>query len=792
MSTTPVRVGSDAAPASGASSALHAGNRALESIARHEALHSLLAFSELREQIRSRRATPQPAPDDLSQTERFVLDEVLQLICDRALAVTGAHGVTVALAEDKAIVCRASSGTVLVERGTRLSLDSKFLTECLMSGKIVRCDDASTDARVALDLVRTVGVNSSVIVPLRGTNARLGVLQAFSRIPFGFTDHDVRSLDLFAELVLSALKPEDQDRRINWLADLATEILTPKPLGAVEASVVKPATVEIPVAAKAEPKPAAPVESTHVKPAAPAAAKPAPLLEIIPSPPLPVKPAEPRSQISNELPTLNLLPFEHEPKSPTKKDTSRAPRLPDFAAFGRTRPVLSVVMGLVAVAALFSVGVWWGLQGHGPIFGKTLALTTTAPSIPSTTAPSADAAADNLMDPSKFEPQAYSSGFDGKPRPKITGVRHWSSAVGSTVVLDLDGQAPYEVHRLMSPERIYFDLHDTALSASLDGQSIDVGDADLSRVRIAQPVAGVTRLVLDTKKGSNFSVSMETNPYRLVIELRGAERAVAAKPHSAPQPARLPAAVQAALSPAPMTSDERLAAHTGKFRIVLDAGHGGWDLGTVGREGLIEKDLVLDVTQRLGKLLEARLGADVVFTRTTDDYLPLEQRADVANQSQAELFVSVHANYSNSANARGVETYYSNFFAAPGSKELNDGVVKPAMISMSATALQEKIAESRRLAASVQHSLYAALAPKSPDIRNRGIKDSAFVVLTGTTMPAILTEISFVSSPADERNLQSASYRQQIAEALYKGIAHYEESAPHVKVAQLQRISTHP
>ena len=252
---------------------------------------------------------------------------------------------------------------------------------------------------------------------------------------------------------------------------------------------------------------------------------------------------------------------------------------------------------------------------------------------------------------------------------------------------------------------------------------------------------------------------METNPYRLVIELRGAERAVAAKPHSAPQRAHLPAAVQAALSPAPMTSDERLAAHTGKFRIVLDAGHGGWDLGTVGREGLIEKDLVLDVTQRLGKLLEARLGADVVFTRTTDDYLPLEQRADVANQSQAELFVSVHANYSNSTNARGVETYYSNFFAAPGSKELNDGVVKPAMISMSATALQEKIAESRRLAASVQHSLYSALAPKSPDIRNRGIKDSAFVVLTGTTMPAILTEISFVSSPADERNLQSASYR---------------------------------
>jgi len=100
--------------------------------------------------------------------------------------------------------------------------------------------------------------------------------------------------------------------------------------------------------------------------------------------------------------------------------------------------------------------------------------------------------------------------------------------------------------------------------------------------------------------------------------------------------------------------------------------------------------------------------------------------------------------------------------------------------------LHEKIEESRRLAAIVQHSLYTTLASTSPDIRNRGIKDSTFVVLTGTTMPSILTEISFVSSPADEHNLRSATYRQEIAEALYKGIARYQESSPRAKVAQLQ------
>jgi N-acetylmuramoyl-L-alanine amidase len=340
----------------------------------------------------------------------------------------------------------------------------------------------------------------------------------------------------------------------------------------------------------------------------------------------------------------------------------------------------------------------------------------------------------------------------------------------------------------MSPERIYFDLHDTALPSSLDGKTMDVGDASLSRVRVAQPVAGVTRIVLDTRGGSNFSVSMETNPYRLVVELRNAPKMAASK-RIAPStitPSAAPQVANANTLPIPV--------RTAKFRIVLDAGHGGWDLGTVGRQGLMEKDLVLDVTKRLGKLLESRRGADVLFTRGTDDYIALDQRADFANQAQADLFVSVHANYSDRATARGVETYYTNVFAAPGSKEMEkhaDGsFAQPTPISLSPAALHEKIEESRRLASSVQHSLYSALAAKSPDIRDRGTKDASFVVLTGTTMPAILTEISFVSSPADEQNLQSEAYRQQIAEALFKGIAQYEDSSPRTKVAQLRPSAT--
>jgi N-acetylmuramoyl-L-alanine amidase len=285
---------------------------------------------------------------------------------------------------------------------------------------------------------------------------------------------------------------------------------------------------------------------------------------------------------------------------------------------------------------------------------------------------------------------------------------------------------------------------------------------------------------------------MESNPYRLVVELRDNAKSFAAtRPApvtpSAPKPA--PAAALTATA-----SSQPLPAKTGKFRIVLDAGHGGWDLGTVGRQGLLEKDLVLDVARRLGKLLQARLGSEVMFTRSGDEYLPLDQRADFANQAQADLFVSVHANYSTLATARGVETYYTNLFSAPGSKELEkhtDGTsAQPKPVSLSANGLHEKIEESRHLAASVQRSLYATLAAKSPDIRDRGIKGASFAVLTGTTMPAILTEISFVSSPADEHNLQTEAYRQQIAEALYKGIARYEESAPRAKVAKLMAGTT--
>jgi N-acetylmuramoyl-L-alanine amidase len=224
-------------------------------------------------------------------------------------------------------------------------------------------------------------------------------------------------------------------------------------------------------------------------------------------------------------------------------------------------------------------------------------------------------------------------------------------------------------------------------------------------------------------------------------------------------------------------------------KIVIDPGHGGHDTGTIGPNGLLEKDLVLDVAKRLGKQLE-RLGAEVVYTRTDDTFIPLETRTAIANQEQADLFVSIHANSSDDPDARGVETYYLNFSSSPDALEVaaRENAVSEKSIHelqdlVKKIALKEKIEESREFATDVQRALHSGLAAKSPGIRDRGVKKAPFIVLIGANMPSILAEVSFVSNPGDERRLETPAYRQKIAESLYRGISKYVSGLSGVKVA---------
>jgi N-acetylmuramoyl-L-alanine amidase len=225
-------------------------------------------------------------------------------------------------------------------------------------------------------------------------------------------------------------------------------------------------------------------------------------------------------------------------------------------------------------------------------------------------------------------------------------------------------------------------------------------------------------------------------------------------------------------------------------KIVVDAGHGGHDTGTIGPNGLEEKDLVLDVALKLGKLLEDKLGAEVVYTRDDDTFIPLETRTAIANKEQADLFISIHANSSSDASARGVETYYLNFTSHADALEVaaRENAVSEQSIHelqdlVKKIALKEKIGESREFAADVQRSLYTGLSAKSPGVRNRGVKKAPFVVLIGANMPSILAEIAFVSNPDDAKKLKTSDYRQRIAESLYRGVSKYVNSLSGVKVA---------
>jgi len=226
-------------------------------------------------------------------------------------------------------------------------------------------------------------------------------------------------------------------------------------------------------------------------------------------------------------------------------------------------------------------------------------------------------------------------------------------------------------------------------------------------------------------------------------------------------------------------------------RVVLDAGHGGYDTGTIARSGLMEKDVVLDVTLRLGQMLEERLGTEVIYTREDDTFVALEKRTEIANENKADLFLSIHANSSPYRSILGTETFYLNFTSTKA--DLDVAARENASSQMSIhdlqdvirkIALRDKLDESREFATRIQSSAYEMNVQANGKLRNRGIKKAPFVVLIGASMPSVLTEIGFLSNPKEEGLMGRPEHRQKVAEALYKGIVKYAESLSRLSVAQ--------
>jgi len=794
-STAFVGAGMPAWPRAESASVAVATERIVSASPHSDALQALLAFSALHEQVRRRKSLAAkanrfdaPVSAEFEGGEQFLLNEVLQLVAERALTITGGDGIAIALAENNEIVLRASAGTIRPDVGARIDRDSAFSGVCFNTAQVVTCDDTETDARVNINVCRKLGARSMIAVPLCGRRRVIGLLEAFSVHPFAFNDSDVQNLTLLAELVLGALKPADEDRFAESARVAATE------LNAV-APAIAPLIARVPVisVASANDKSVSATPTPVDAVAVAASLNPALTVEKTTTEPAPVEAASVAVGV-------NATAVETDLKQPELERTDLEQK--------EKRSRINIILPLfatVVIACAGVAGIWWKTQTEQ--IGKAMvraALPAAAQPEETETTKSSPTPSTNLASnsnngetidvagsmPSASDAESATSAEISRV-PKVTGIRHWTSADSSTVVLDLEDQVQYEAHRLSNPERIYFDLRDTKLAPELEGKTVEVADPLLNRIRVAQPEPGMTRVVLETKANTTYGVSLEPNPYRLVVKVSK----VGATPQSAVNlfPGSESQSKLAIVVPPPTKEDLQLRARVSKMRIVVDAGHGGWDLGTVGRRGLLEKDLVLEIAQRLGKLLESRLGADVVYTRQDDNYVPLDERAGIANQSQADLFVSVHANYSDLPSARGVETYYTNFFSAPNAKDLetraNAGGAKPSVTAaLSPADLHERIEQSRRLAASVQRSLYGTLSVENPGLRDRGIKEAGFVVLTETAMPGILAEVSFVSSPTDEQRLRSDGYREQIAEALYKGIARYAASSKGVKVAEKQSL----
>jgi len=449
-----------------------------------------------------------------------------------------------------------------------------------------------------------------------------------------------------------------------------------------------------------------------------------------------------------------------------------------------------------------------------------------APSASTPTAPPAAAAPAARPGPrAQTGPETAAAGV------LLTAVRRELLPEGVRITLELDREVAYHSERIQGPERVFVDLPHTRAVPALKFAVLPFEDGVVRRARVGAHPDGITRVVLDLDGAGRHSIYTLYNPYRIVVDVeQPAVSRAPATPPSAPVPTPAPvvaatpappptpspaterpavdrtvaavadivdsAAVPAAAAP-PATSAPAPVAPAvnarggfslsrqlglGIARIVIDAGHGGHDPGAMVK-GLSESELTLDVALRLEKLLLRQPGVEVIQTRRTNAFVPLEERTEIANRSGADLFLSIHANASSDRRARGVETYFLNFAPTAEAEAIAARENAASTRSMRqlpelvrAIALNNKLDESRDLARLVQDALFSQARKSDKRARNLGVKQAPFMVLVGAQMPSILTEISFLTNLQDAGLLATEKFRQQIAEALLAGITRYQQT----------------
>lgn len=412
----------------------------------------------------------------------------------------------------------------------------------------------------------------------------------------------------------------------------------------------------------------------------------------------------------------------------------------------------------------------------------------------------------------------------GKARPDgvVTNIRYWSGGAYTRIVIEQNSAVKFLPKELKNPDRLVFDLLSTRLSPSVDNNPLPVNDGILKQVRANQYAPDVVRIVLDLASLKSYVAFPLHEPDRLVIDVTGeGGKAPEVQPQiamdmsqsdgktpsgekiepisepvsgSAPEPnsnsystttiPKVPSVVNNDGEKLSLSRQLGLKIKT----IAIDAGHGGHDPGAIGKSGLKEKTVTLDVAKRLAVLVKERLGCNVVMTRDKDVFIPLDKRPFIAKSKDADLFVSIHVNATRKRKTRGIETYIQSLRAsdreamataarenATSEKKLSELKTEVEKI-LEALDKDNKLEDSLTLAHAVQGSLVDNLKPAQPHVVNLGVKRAFFYVLINTRMPSILAEIGFISNPEEEKLLRQEAYRQKIAESLYQGVKRFVEA----------------
>jgi N-acetylmuramoyl-L-alanine amidase len=378
------------------------------------------------------------------------------------------------------------------------------------------------------------------------------------------------------------------------------------------------------------------------------------------------------------------------------------------------------------------------------------------------------------------------------PLAVLAEMKHWSNPDYTRISLELDRDVTWESHELGKgkPGRIYVDIHHTRLGTRV--RNITIGDGLLKGARLGQYRNDVVRVVLDTENIKDYKIFPLSDPARLIIDVKGErqteiarlEQSISARletlPETRPETAQVTEKIEKVEKVEKRARPAKRMIISKIRRIVVDPGHGGHDPGAVGPSGVQEKDVVLAIGLRLRELIRDELGLDVVMTRSSDVFIPLEERTAIANKVGADLFVSVHANAAPNHNAAGIETYYLNLAktdkaAQLAAKENGTTLEKVSVLQAILFDLMAnyKLNDSAHLASEVQKSLHKKLRGHYADIRNLGVKQGPFYVLVGATMPSILVETAFLSNAQEEVRLKDPAYQEMTAEGIMEGIRIY-------------------